>query len=355
MKHLLAGIIGDRHRQVIHAVVDEIMADGSADVSEELMPIVSQPAAYLIHERIKGHGGMTQERALGEEGKAINAGGSETRSFLPGSYQEHVVFRERDLLMLRKMGSIGDRGATNVTAGELDHLGRAAAKLKLRVRNRIAKGRWDAIFNGTYVYQGNTFSFGVPNGNRLTAGTDWSDKAAGKPLADLYALQTTYGPLLKYSIMEFIMNPKTAADAMKTDEVRECLKNYNISSGDLNTVAKLLYPGLAPIRIVKDVYQEEDLVDGEIVTGNAQFFVPNDKVLIRPDFSGSMYGTFGEYDITENINDPSATLDSPAVGIYTFVDEQGLAKKKAPHVDVVAGFNGAPNLLRSDDVFTVSV
>jgi hypothetical protein len=56
-----------------------------------------------------------------------------------------------------------------------------------------------------------------------------------------------------------------------------------------------------------------------------------------------------------NINDPSATLEKLATGLYTFVDEKGLEEREAPYVKVVTGFNGGPNLLRSDDVITIDI
>jgi len=108
MKHAFAGLIGDRQRQIIHAVVDEIIANPGEEYGLKLMPPVLQPAAVLIHERISGGAGITGERALGEKGKAVSAGSSKTRIFEPGAYQEHIRFGEKDMLMLRKFGTIGD-------------------------------------------------------------------------------------------------------------------------------------------------------------------------------------------------------------------------------------------------------
>lgn len=356
MKHKLSGIIGDRHRQVIHAVVDEVFVKpDDNNYALKLMPVKNVPASILINERLSGMGGQMGERVLGEKGKAINAGSSQVRYFAPGAYQEHVRFDEKDLLMLRKYGSIGERGATGLTSGELDEMSRSAMKLQVRLKNRMHKLIWDSLFNGTYVYKGQTFSFDIPVGNTIAAGSDWSvGGSTGKPLTDLWTIQNTNAKLLKYKIKEFIINPKTNADALKCDEIRNVLVNHYGAAGDLNKVASILYPGLAPITVVRDVWQDESVVAGEIVLGNAQFFVPDDKILVIVELAGTLYPAFGEFDLTENLNDPSATLDTPAVGVYTFVDEKGLEERENPHAKIVSGFNGAPNLLRPNDVFVIT-
>jgi hypothetical protein len=353
--HALSGIIGERHRQVITAVVDQITASPGEAYGLQLMPPVNYPASILIHEVVSGFGGLTGERALDEKGKAIVGGDSETRFFKPGAYQEHRKYTEQDLLMLRRLGSIGDRGVTGLTSGELDWLTRDTQKLELRLKNRLQKLAWDALFTGQWSWKGQLVDFAIPGGNALSAATDWSVAATGTPLADLWAIQTTNALVMKYVVKEYVINPKTAADIMKTAEVREVLKNYNIVNNDINVVAKFLYPGLAPIKIVKDAYQDETVSGGKAVLGNTTYFVPNDKVLVVPDFSGKLYGLYGEIQITENLNGPGASVQAPAQGIYTFIDEKGLEEREAPFIKVVAGFNGGPNLMRRDDVITISV
>lgn len=354
--HAFSGIITDRHRQIIHAVVDKVIADPGEQYFANLLPTRNVPAQVMIHERMSGFGGFTGERALGEKGKAISNGSSDSRLFEPGAYQEHSRFDEKDILTLRKLGTYGDRGITGLTSGEMDELSRSGMKLQRRVINRINKLNADAVLNGTFVWKSKTFNFDVPAGNRLTAPTDWSDPAAGTPLSDLWNYQNN-DPLVRlYKVHQYVINPKTATDIMVSQEVKDVLRNYNLVKNDINVVAQFLFPGLAPIKVVKDAYQEESVnAAGQIVMGAHTFFMPDDKVIVEVSFAGMIYPTYGEFQLTENINDPSATLDRLATGIYTFVDEEGLREREAPHIKVVTGFNGGPNLLRSDDVITISV
>lgn len=352
----LAGLIGERERQVIHAVVDQVMSQPSQELAFRLMPIKDVPDSILIHEKVAGFGGLTQERVKGEEGKAVSAGSSAMKYFDPGAYQEHIPFFERELLRLRKYGTIGDRGLTGMTDGQLDELTRAGMKLKKRINNRMQKLIWDAIFNGSWSYQGVNYSFDVPGGNALTAATDWNDPTNSTPAKDLWTLIKTNPILIKYLFEEIIINPVTEAAFLNSNDTKAFIQNYNIPQNDINVIAQFLRPGLPKITVCRDSWQDESYAaDGSVALGNAQYFVPDNKALLVPKLSGTLFPYFGEMQIAENLNDPSATVASPAQGVYVFVDEEGLKHRKAPRIDVVAGFNGAPNLMRGDDVFVVSV
>jgi hypothetical protein len=358
-KHALAGIITDRHTSIIHAVVDKVIASPGEEYFAKLFPAKNVYARNLIHERLSGYGGFTGERNLNEKGKPVSGRSRDSRLFKPGFYQEHIRWNEDDLINLRKAGTLDERavkGPLGVTAGELDELSAAAMKLQRRVVNRWNKLGADAIFNGTFVWKSLSYDFEVPAGNRLTAPTDWSDPSAGTPLSDLWAYQNTDATVRKYKIKRFVINPKTATDIMVSDEVRNVLKNYNLLKNDINIVAQFLFPGLAEIYTLRDAYQDETIeADGTVTMGAHTFFMPDDKVFIEIDFAGMIYPIYGNFCLTENLNDPSASIEKPAVGLYTYIDEKGLEERESPYVKLVTGFNGGPNLLRSDDVLTISV
>lgn len=363
MKHSLAGILTDRHRQIIHAVVDEFTAAplGEASVALQLLPIADVPAAVLEHEIISGSGGKTGERVLSSPGKSVAGHSSLSRLFQPGAYQEFIPFSEKDLLRLRKHGTIGDRGVTGLTGGELDFISRAAAKLQMRLSNRVHQLIWDALFNDTFIYQGVTFTFGRPGGNVFTAATDWSTGGAGKPFTDLNTILGNEAVLRKYRqfIKSFVINPKTSSDIVNRALEQGEITNANIRSADINEVAKFSSPGLPPFEVVADAIQEEtvDPNTGAITLGNATYLVPDDKVLIVLDFGarGLLFPEYGQLQLTENMNDPSASVASPAQGMYTFIDEKGLEERKNPRLEVVSGFNGGPNLMRPEDVLIINV
>jgi hypothetical protein len=353
--HSLAGIIGQRETAVIGAVVDEITAKPGEQLGLKLMPIKAYPQHLVYTEMVSGFGGLLKERVLGEEGVAGAASSSETFEFSPGAYQEAKRFGERDLIALRRLGSIGDRGATGLTSGVLDFMSRAGEDLKVKLNNRLNKMAWDTLLTGKYTYQGVTkFDFAVPTANTVTAGTDWSIASSATPMKDLLAILVGNAVYRKYIVKEFIINPVTAAAILNSAEVRNIVINNSMATGDLNKAKDILYPGLPPFRVCKDAWQDQSIVAGRVVQGNAQYFVPDFKVLAVADFGGSLYDGYGEIQMTYNINDPSASVESPAIGIYSFVDELGLQHRKSPWVDIVTGFNGGANLLRRNDVLVIN-
>jgi hypothetical protein len=360
MKHKLSGILNDKHRQVIHAVVEEfsVMPLSDQSVAMQLMPLTDVPAAILEHEIISAYGGKTNERVMNAPGKTIQGNSSESKIYKPGSYQESIPFFERDLLSLRKFGTLGERGVTGLTSGELDQVSRAADKLQMRLINRAHDLIWKALFNDTFTYQGVVKAFGRPAQNTITAATDWS-VPAGDPFKDLVTLFGNNPVIRKYkaAITKMIINPKTASDIVLRALERGYITNANIGSGDINEVMKFAAPGLPLFEVVDDAIQEEtiDSVTQETTLGDATYLVPDNKLLLVIDFNkrGLLFPKYGELQITENMNDPSATIERPAVGMYTFLDEIGLQQKKSPHVEVVAGFNGGPNHMRPFDTLII--
>lgn len=356
MKNQLSGVLTGRHRTAIGATVDEIVVQPGSEKAFELMKITETPAGIIEHEVISGYGGKTQERSLGEEGKQVDGVSTTTKIFKPGAYQEFHRFNESDILKLRKAGTIGERGVTGLTDNELSMTAMVGRKLQVRIKNRMQQLIWDAIMNGSFVYKGQTFSFGIPSANNLTAGTDWSDPDAADVFADLSNLIVNTDVTRKYIFKEFMVNPKTAYYIRRSLLKKYGIDNPNVKNASTGELWKFYLPGLPELCEVKDMWQDETVgLDGTVTAGVAQYFVPDDKVLLVPNLEGTMYPWLGEFELTENLNDPSATLDRPAVGIYSFIDEQGLEKRKAPHADVVAGFNGAPNLKRPNDIIKLSV
>lgn len=352
--HALAGTIGQKETAVIAAVVDEITAKPAEQAFVGLLPPVQRPEWLVYHEKVSGFGGFLAERAIGEEGKHGAASSSETFEFSPGAYQESVRFTEKDLIALRRLGSIGERGATGLTSGALDFMSRAGMNLKFKLENRLNKLAADAIFNGTYTYMGQTkFNFGIPSGNTLQAATDWSVKSTSTPFTDLFTIVSTNPLYFKYIIKELWINPVTAAAMLESAEARTVIVNNSMAVGDINRLAKILYPGLPDIKVIKDAYQDQTVVGGKIVNGTAAFFMPDYKILAIPELGGTLYGQYGEIQLTYNVNDPSSSVERPALGVYSFVDEEGLSHRKAPWVDIVTGFNGGVNLMRSNDVLII--
>jgi hypothetical protein len=214
---------------------------------------------------------------------------------------------------------------------------------------------WQTLLTGIYTYQGIAqANFAYPGGNAITAGTSWSTPSTSTPFTDLFTIVKTNPVVFKYIVLEFIINPVTEAAMLESAEARVVITNNSAARGDVNALAQILYPGLPKIRVCKDAWQDEVITQGIITHTAAQYFIPNYKILIRPDFSSTLFGGYGEIQMLYNLNDPSATPENPATGIYAFVDEEGLKHKKSPFIEVTSGFNGGANVLRSNDVLWIT-
>jgi len=354
-KHALSGIIGQRETAAIIAVVDEIVAKPAEQMGLKLMPVKEYPQELLYHEKVTGFGGLLAERVIGSEGPISAVSSSQMFEFGGGAYQESKRFTEQDLRALRRLGSIGDRGVTGLTSGALDFMGRAGEGLKQKLVNRLNYLAWQTLYSGVYTYQGIAkANFNYPGANSITSATHWATPGTSTPFTDLFSIIKSNPVVYKYMIEELIINPITEAAMLESAEARTVIINNAFATGDVNKIAKILYPGLPQITVCKDVWQDETITQGQVVHSAAVYFVPNYQVLIRPNFASTLYGGYGEIQLLNNLNDPSATVERPAMGIYAFVDEEGLRHRKNPWVDVCTGFNGGANVLRSNDVIWVN-
>ncbi|RYZ79762.1 MAG: hypothetical protein EOP06_26580, partial [Proteobacteria bacterium] len=106
-KHVLAGTIGQRETAVIASVVDEITAQKPSEYFLQLMPPVPRPEHLVYHEKVSGFGGMLSERVIGEPGPSAAGSSSEMFEFSGGAYQESGRVTEKDLITLRRLGTMG--------------------------------------------------------------------------------------------------------------------------------------------------------------------------------------------------------------------------------------------------------
>jgi hypothetical protein len=356
----LAGAFNDNHRQYIYAVVEEVTAEAAeGGLIEQLMPPVDVPAATLEIEYVTGSGGLTGERVLGAPGQSVSGPSSTSGIFKPGAYQDVTKLTEEDLLMLRKLGTLGDRGVTGLTGGELNWLERLAVKHKKRLKNRMAQLGWTALTAGTWTWQGRTITFPIPEGNIFSAATDWTQPGVGTPFEDLIQLLEQNAFFIKYRplIKALAINPISAAYILQRALEAKVITNNNITSAGINEVKRFMAPGLPDFVVVDDAYQNETYAkDGSVTLGNAEYMFPSNVVMPIVDFSKAkvLFTKYGELQLTENMNAPEATVEKPAQGIYTFIDERGMLERKAPYIELVTGFNGAPNLMRYNDVILIN-
>ena len=153
------------------------------------------------------------------------------------------------------------------------------------------------------------------------------------------------------------INPITASYIVLRALEAKIITNNNVTSAGINEVKRFMAPGLPDFVIVPDAYQTETYDNqGNVALSPAQYMFPSNLVMPIIDFGAAdvLFPKYGELQLTENMNGDGASVDKPAQGIYTFIDERGLLEREAPWVQMVSGFNGGANLLRPQDVIWIT-
>ena len=227
--------------------------------------------------------------------------------------------------------------------------------------------RWQAIFNGSYVYDGKTVDFGVPAGNNVAPAVPWGASSGGvfttqndaaDPFADLlFWLTGGYGAFRKYKITKIIMNPNTERMFLNNPKVQNLIRtrfaSESFASYSIQGIMSFLLPGIPPIQIYDGWYQSEneDPVTGQITVGDAQFFIPDGKIFFEVKLpSGGKIG-----DIMMSLNLSNGSIDSPTAGKFIIVDERIQTHPQNPYIDLIGGFYGGPRLTSGFNLLTATV
>lgn len=351
------------HTRALDEVIKEIETDPAEYLGAKYMPFKEVPTRQIFVDQIKARGGLVQEHGLGADPKAVQRRGFKTQEYSPGSYREFVRFTEDDILYLRELGKNDQSGR-----GIRQHLNENALMLNNRIEARIELLRWQAIFNGTYIYDGKTIDFGKPGANNVTPLVPWLEddgmgglkaNPAATPVQDMrYWLLGGYSTFRKYKKTAIIMNPNTARGVLDNPNVQSLIQNRFAADSaykqhDINEVMSFLVPGCPPIVIYEGWYQNDSInaTTGDIVVGDAIYFIPDGDIYFEVKLPGS--DIIG--DVVSTLNLSNGSVDAPATGKFIIVDEHIEDHKGNPYIDLLGGFAGGPRLKRAFDTLTAYV
>ena len=356
--------ITTEHTQVMQGLIREIVNDPSTYLGSKYLPSESVPQSVIRNEIIEASGGLTNEHVIGTDPTYIRSFGTRVEEFAPPQYKEAIHYDEKKILHLRSLGQNdpSKRGIKQYIDNDFD-------RLKRRLEARIEYQRWQALFTGSFTWEGATFSYGIPSGNRTTPlGAVWSSDSinannSANPLID-YRYWTNGGlaAFRKYKITKGVMNGNTARWMLDNSNTRAFIAslgaNGAFSSGgfDLQKVIDFCIPGAPPVEIYNGWYQSESIDgNGKLVVGDAQYFIPDGYIFFEANLpDGDMVGKF-----EEGVHLSSGDMDNPGVGRFLVVDDNIASGTKGgpknPYFDLVSGVYGGVNLKRSFDVLTAKV
>lgn len=352
----------DEHTEVLQKIVREVVNDPSTYLGSKYLPSISMPVRRIRTEVIEASGGLTQEHVIGTDPKYIQSFGTRVQEFEPPAYKEAILYDEKKILFLRELGQNdrSKRGIRQYIDLDIDRLNR-------RLEARIEKARWDAIFNGGFTYQGKTFSYGLPVGNRaVPIGAVWSSdginaNASANPIIDIrYWLTGGYDKFRKYKITKAVISGNTARwilDNVNTRAyVQNAFANPNVNAYSLDQVLGFFIPGCPPFEIYNGWYQSESVDgDGKITVSDAIYMIPDGYIFFECALpGGDMIGEF-----VQGAHLASGTVDAPGFGKFLVVEENIAPGTKGgpknPFIDIISGVYGGVKMDRPFDVLTAKV
>lgn len=349
------------HTRVLQEVIREIETDPNEYVGARYMPSVEIPSSTVFVDVIEARGGLTKEHAIGSDPQSLGRRQFRTQQYAPGAYKEFIRFNEADILRLRELGQ-NDQSKRGIR----QHLNENALLLNNRIEARMELLRWQAIFNGTYVYDGKTVDFGKPAANDVAAAVAWGQIVSGQyvanpaatPIQDVrFWVMGGYATFRKYKITKMIMNKNTARVFLDNPNVQSLIQNRfaaeTYKMHDINEVLQFLVPGCPAIEIYGGWYQTEtqDATTGAFTVSDGVYFIPDGRVYFEtklPD--GNKIG-----DVVMSLNLSNGNVDAPAAGKFILVDEHIADRPQNPYIDLIGGFYGGPRLKRPFDTLTASV
>ena len=358
----MSTVFAAAHTRVLQEVIREIETDVTEYLGAKYLPTVEIASTSVFVDVLEARGGLVSEYTLGTDPQAAPRRQFRTQQYAPGAYKEFIRFNEGDILRLRELG-LNDQSKRGIRM----HLNENALVLNNRIEARIELLRWQAIFNGTYVYDGKTVSFGVPSQNNVAPVAPWGfndgsgnftvTNPAATPIQDMRFWTMGYAPFRKYKITKILMNPNTERMVLDNPSVQSLIQtrfaaeSYRLNN--INEVMGFLVPGMPPIEIYKGWYQSETInnTTGEISVGNAIYFIPDGSIFFEcklPDMN-----KIG--DIVMTLSLANGSVDSPAAGKFILVDEHINDRPGNPYIDLFGGFYGGPRLKRSFDLLTGTV
>jgi hypothetical protein len=236
------------------------------------------------------------------------------------------------------------------------------------MESRMELLRWQAILNGTYVYDGSTVSFGKASNHDVAPTQPWGTNdgsgnfvaanSLATPVQDLrYWLLGGYAPFRKYKITKIVMNPNTARMILDNPAVQSLIQNKfaseNYTQHNVNAALQFLIPGMPEVEIYGGWYQNEseDATTGQITVTDAIYFIPDGRLYFETKLPGG--DKIGDVCMTLNLS--AGDIDNPTPGKFILVDEHIKDKPGNPYIDVLGGFYGGPRLKRGPDTLTGTV
>jgi hypothetical protein len=315
-------------------------------ILDRVFPVVKSNAPMLQWSVDADDLGLQQLRGLDGGPLGVTRLGKTHYVERPGYYGEFQTITETELT--ERAGSV--MGDVNVDVGDL--VAGAYRQLNSREATRIRKICWDLLTTGTFTVNGKESTL-VHTGTytlQTYSASDWSTTTTSTPLADFRAVQDlgpAYGTNFGSNAIA-VMNRKTANYLFSSTTATDIFSRRTMGGGtvmnkdEVNRV--LLGEDLPQIAIMDDRYKDD--------SGTLTKFLIDDKVIVMGVRETG--DQIGQYRFTRNLNNPGG-----APGHYEYIKDYAnginAPKQTPPKIEIHAGHNGGPVLLRPGSIVVMSV
>lgn len=313
-------------------VLEETVRQWEPDPKEFLfsahLPLEEWPTETVEWDEEDPVTGMTHAHTLDSDPMLVSPRGRKSHQQPTQYYAESLRLRQSDFQRVRAMM------AYNQLAGEELVMG-LTRQGDLRLETRIEYNRAQAL-TGTFALSDNgvirTVDYGVPAGNKPTAGTLWSNVAAATPAVNIMAWLQLFRGVGRGVTCYY--NQITAQYLAQNEQLRDLFRQSSLA-GELGpaNVGKLL------AALVGDGNPVEFKIDDAGYTSDAGTFTPfiaNGKFLMlcNPP-KGQKLGAFKT---TPDVRNAGSASFTPRPGKFLVVDNK-LASKN-PYYEQTHGING---------------
>jgi len=339
--------------KTIDALLRDIRIGPEVYIGQRFAPVINSLFHEIEYDVLAPANGLLTAHALGADVRRTEMPAVEIKSFKPAYFKEARMIDERDMLLLRKLGS-----EESQRAYAQDLINEAAMDLRVKLEARIEHMRWLPLYTGGYNILQNgvavNANYSIPGGQLprtganpggITVTADWNNAAAAVPLSDIMDNQQAFATN-GYQLAKVVMNSATAQLFCLADDTRQSFYGQNIGEkilpGNLVKHAGVLLPGV-----------EFAIYDGGYTTvaggGAVTFhkFIPDNHVIMLANAPAG--------EIIDVVSVPAILPDADQgrPGMFGFaVDKTG---ESNPYYEVVAGFYGLTRIRRPDMIRAMDI
>lgn len=195
---------------------------------------------------------------------------------------EKLPIAEQEHLMLERVRTGGDNRDAYVDAIYND-----AVTLTGNIRRRMELARGDVLTDGIFTLAGENgltlqADFGVPSGNKVTAGVLWSDHANASPLTNFKAWIDAYLDLNGEKPGKIVTSNAVMNNLLLIEEIRDLFNRGVTLTGGPNLLTPVQIQQVFQAYGIPPIFTYDTKVN---VDGSNVRVIPDDRVILLPENS----------------------------------------------------------------------